>query len=1236
MGAASHAPRRSRALGAPPGSVLPPTAEPLTALPGEVLNLISRRLSQEDVGNAALVCKAWAATLRAGITRATLVCSDATPPARALASLSSHSPGLRELRLLLSGRDGQAGARPRAAARAAVLPGLRHVTLTFLASTTPHAGVLPGARPLVDAGLVLRPVHGLTSLKLEGLTLPDAAVKVRARTDPGRRVRQKHERPHTGRAAAPPPPPPPPQSLLGALERCSLKALDIRLGMQPQRGQLPKFRPPSWLAPGPGGSEWRGLRVEHMAQLGRLTSLQHLEFQLAEPVGPVSTAFKPLAKLKALTSLQLVGPIPECHTSCLTSCLTGLTQLRRLAVGSEGSGAAWSAAAGGLAHVRELNLRLCRRVAPAGPPNAELPGVFASLHSALCGLSLLGVAWEADVIELIAARLPGLTLLELQVAPPRAPAPLVDLGPLRALCALRKLYVHVTPTPGLAVRFGDAGSGGGGNAEPQRDSDGGRDQTSTRVRRTSKRLSGVAAAAAAAQPAPASLASLLAAWPGLDSLGLRGLSPTAVPDGTVWDFRCLTALTRLVLQFTPSAEAIDAAMAAPAPARRGAAAVASPHELLAARLSLGALPAGLQTLHLTCCSLDVPRFPPFAESLTVLSLSHCWLQRGWAPPPPPPPPQRGAAPGCAAAGAAGPEPLVALLRGLGALEDLELAEFHPSQLNDALLAAAAAGPAPDGGAALRGLTSLAVLGIGNQGLTHGGLAGLSGLARLRVLRWHVGDALAPAPAPSLLAALRGLVSLHVPTFLHAALERWGGYAVLQDLRACDVHGSGAAAAAPRRLPAPALRRRAATAACQLPSLRSERASTHPRDSEALRRPAPAAPAAPRRAAPAALHQQLAGGMAALPPDALLREGPYVWSVLHDHVEAERPCAVKGRRPVRLPLVATVPAAATPTAAVPPGPFPVLLLLNGFQARASYYTPLARRLASWGVVVCQYNAPALTIIPDAAELPFLGEVVTWLKAAAESQPALQGRADLTRLLVGGHSRGGKLAALHYAAGAVGGVPLRGAFLIDPVDNTKFTAESAEYPSATKALRAAGRPFGMAAAGIVGSSNPEGSNWRAFEAAAPAGSWALVLRRAGHTTFMKPPTGVETWLLDRIFGGGPMPRDAAISQTAAAMLAWFGEQQLLSRGAPAHEAGGGGALQAVAAAAPAPLAAAGLAAAAAAAARPAAAVAEAPTGGAAEDAADGGQAFGARVAAAFQAWVASPLAEEAGAELRVKRE
>lgn len=144
--------------------------------------------------------------------------------------------------------------------------------------------------------------------------------------------------------------------------------------------------------------------------------------------------------------------------------------------------------------------------------------------------------------------------------------------------------------------------------------------------------------------------------------------------------------------------------------------------------------------------------------------------------------------------------------------------------------------------------------------------------------------------------------------------------------------------------------------------------------------------------------------------------------------------------MRLPLVATVPlergasaAASAAAAALVPGagpPFPVVALINGFQvlifivfvlrvcvcererergaafytsskpkntpppkkARASQYAPLARHLASWGFVVLQYNAPALTIVPDASELPFLGAALDWLDARARCEglePALCG-------------------------------------------------------------------------------------------------------------------------------------------------------------------------------------------------------------------------------------------------------
>lgn len=362
---------------------------------------------------------------------------------------------------------------------------------------------------------------------------------------------------------------------------------------------------------------------------------------------------------------------------------------------------------------------------------------------------------------------------------------------------------------------------------------------------------------------------------------------------------------------------------------------------------------------------------------------------------------------------------------------------------------------------------------------------------------------------------------------------------------------------------------------------------------------------------------------------ILGEGPYVWNVVHDHVESTRPSGHQGHtRPVKLPLTITVPMAPSSASTAPPGPFPVCVLLNGFQARASYYAPLARRLASWGVVVLQYNAPALTIIPDASELPFLGVAVEWLKKAVHSesaQPALQGRADLDKLVLAGHSRGGKLAALHYSSGEVCGLPIRTAFLIDPVDNTSFTPESADYPSASKALRAAGKPFGLAAAGIVGSSNPEGSNYKVFEAAAPAGSWTFVLKHAGHTTFMKPPTGVETWLLDRVFGGGKMSRDLAISQTAAAMLAWFQSQLSApssSSSSNSKNSGGPDAVQAAAAAAHVPLASVGLNAAAMTAAAPATAAAAGEESKVSEEE----QQFGQKLESSFMGWVTTPLPQQ----------
>ncbi len=54
-------------------------------------------------------------------------------------------------------------------------------------------------------------------------------------------------------------------------------------------------------------------------------------------------------------------------------------------------------------------------------------------------------------------------------------------------------------------------------------------------------------------------------------------------------------------------------------------------------------------------------------------------------------------------------------------------------------------------------------------------------------------------------------------------------------------------------------------------------------------------------------------------------------------------------------------------------------------------------------------------------------------------------------------------------------VKAAFLVDPVDNTRETPESVDYPSAAKALKSANRPVGIAGASVITGCNPAGSNW-----------------------------------------------------------------------------------------------------------------------------------------------------------------
>jgi hypothetical protein len=149
---------------------------------------------------------------------------------------------------------------------------------------------------------------------------------------------------------------------------------------------------------------------------------------------------------------------------------------------------------------------------------------------------------------------------------------------------------------------------------------------------------------------------------------------------------------------------------------------------------------------------------------------------------------------------------------------------------------------------------------------------------------------------------------------------------------------------------------------------------------------------------------------------------------------------------------------------PAGPFPVVYFFSGFSARSEYYTyavnryvqtpadqttppwrggvgphqaasipPTTRRaleptqltrtsptptppasLASYGYAVVQYN-PNAFITVDVQEQKYLAPIRAALAEASGSKGgSLEGVFDFSQQAVVGHSRGGKLAALHLAA------------------------------------------------------------------------------------------------------------------------------------------------------------------------------------------------------------------------------
>jgi dienelactone hydrolase len=187
----------------------------------------------------------------------------------------------------------------------------------------------------------------------------------------------------------------------------------------------------------------------------------------------------------------------------------------------------------------------------------------------------------------------------------------------------------------------------------------------------------------------------------------------------------------------------------------------------------------------------------------------------------------------------------------------------------------------------------------------------------------------------------------------------------------------------------------------------------------------------------------------------------------------------------------------------PGPRPVVIFSSGLQQQGSAYRAYAERLASHGVITTLRNDPGFardgaTVGADVAYM-----ITDWLPAEhARAGGKLEGRVDLSRVGLAGHSKGGQ-ASIFAATGAAKG-KVKALFGIDPVDGgapgstvkarTQLPGSSLVTGFLGETTNATGT-FGQACA-------PKDDNYQAIYELAPSPSLEITAVGADHVSFQDP--------------------------------------------------------------------------------------------------------------------------------------
>ncbi|GLI64555.1 hypothetical protein VaNZ11_007875, partial [Volvox africanus] len=201
---------------------------------------------------------------------------------------------------------------------------------------------------------------------------------------------------------------------------------------------------------------------------------------------------------------------------------------------------------------------------------------------------------------------------------------------------------------------------------------------------------------------------------------------------------------------------------------------------------------------------------------------------------------------------------------------------------------------------------------------------------------------------------------------------------------------------------------------------------------------------------------------------------------------------------------------------------------------SWYSETVEHIASWGYVVLQYilDWDVAKQIGEAGEMPYLAPLLEWLGNLTLDGTRVH--ADFSRKAVMGHSRGGKLAALHYASNSTAG-GITTAILLDPVD---CMLSGKAHPSAVAKLLGAdvscGEPLeggrlpsrrSKLAAAVMGAApmskcTPNGTSYQSFADAVSLDSWKIWIIKGGHMGFAS--SSDEAYLtLDEQCGAGEVP-------------------------------------------------------------------------------------------------------------------